>query len=248
MQEAGAQPILFPSYGLTGLRDEALVDAYRRLGSDCDRFLAFELGQQFAPFGRIYSLDEYAGLLDVPQCVGAKHSSLSRVLEWERLQLRDRRRPEFLVLLNAIEDRDTSVPSPQAGLKVVDILADVGQAVVNFGRDLWNGVAFFGELVSSLGKTAIRPARFRGTSLFFHVETFAFRSVPIIALINFLVGAIVAQQGIFQLRRFGAVTFAADLIGVLILLAQLGALPLLSGALGLFAARSYVLRRVESAP
>lgn len=98
LQEFGALPILFPSYGLTGLRDEALVTAYRRLGRHCDRFLAFELGQQFAPFGRIYSLEEYAGLLAVPQCLGAKHSSLSRVLEWQRLALRNERRPDFLVL------------------------------------------------------------------------------------------------------------------------------------------------------
>ncbi|MBV8593138.1 MAG: ABC transporter permease, partial [Caulobacteraceae bacterium] len=41
------------------------------------------------------------------------------------------------------------------------------------------------------------------------------RSVPIIALINFLVGAIVAQQGIFQLNRFGASSYAIDLVGVL---------------------------------
>ena len=49
------------------------------------------------------------------------------------------------------------------------------------------------------------------------MESFGFRSVPIIALINLLVGAIVAQQGIFQLRRFGAATFAVDLIGILVL-------------------------------
>jgi hypothetical protein len=51
----------------------------------------------FAPFGQIYDLETYAGLLDVPQCLGAKHSSLKRELEWQRLQLRDERRPDFKV-------------------------------------------------------------------------------------------------------------------------------------------------------
>jgi dihydrodipicolinate synthase/N-acetylneuraminate lyase len=51
----------------------------------------------FAPFGRIYDLETYAGLLGIPQCVGAKHSSLNRVQEWQRLELRDRERPEFKV-------------------------------------------------------------------------------------------------------------------------------------------------------
>jgi dihydrodipicolinate synthase/N-acetylneuraminate lyase len=52
----------------------------------------------FAPFGRIYDLDTYAGLLDIPECVGAKHSSLDRELEWQRLRLRDEKRPDFRVL------------------------------------------------------------------------------------------------------------------------------------------------------
>jgi dihydrodipicolinate synthase/N-acetylneuraminate lyase len=98
VHQYGGTPIIFQSYGLTGLQGEELVEAYRSLGRDCARFLAFELGQAFAPFGRIYSLEEYAGLLEIPACFGAKHSSLSRALEWERLRLRDERRPEFLVL------------------------------------------------------------------------------------------------------------------------------------------------------
>ena len=52
----------------------------------------------FVPYGRIYDLDAYRALLDVPQCVGAKHSSLSRQLEWDRIALRDARRPDFRVL------------------------------------------------------------------------------------------------------------------------------------------------------
>jgi phospholipid/cholesterol/gamma-HCH transport system permease protein len=64
---------------------------------------------------------------------------------------------------------------------------------------------------------AVHPARWRVTSTLFHFEAFGFRSVPIIVLINFLVGAIVAQQGIFQLQRFGATPFAVNLIGILVL-------------------------------
>jgi hypothetical protein len=98
IQEHGGTPIVFQSYGLTEQAPEAVVASYAQLGRDCPRFLAFELGHMFAPFGRIYDLDTYAGLMDVPQCQGAKHSSLSRELEWQRLQLRDERRPDFRVL------------------------------------------------------------------------------------------------------------------------------------------------------
>lgn len=129
----------------------------------------------------------------------------------------DRLKPEFLILLAEVEGREATVPPTGGGFLLVNILADIGRGVVDFGRDLMAGIAFLGELSESLGRLALSPFKFRFTSLVFHVEAFAFRSVPIIALINFLVGAIVAQQGIFQLKRFGAVTFAADLIGVLIL-------------------------------
>ena len=51
----------------------------------------------FAPFGKIYSLEVYRGLLGVKKCLGAKHSSLRRELEWQRLRLRDELRPDFQV-------------------------------------------------------------------------------------------------------------------------------------------------------
>jgi dihydrodipicolinate synthase/N-acetylneuraminate lyase len=94
IQQYGGLPILFQSHGLVAQP----LDAYGALSRDCPRFLAFELGQAFAPFGAIYDLETYAGLLDIPACIGAKHSSLNRVLEWQRLMLRDQRRPDFLVL------------------------------------------------------------------------------------------------------------------------------------------------------
>lgn len=94
----GGLPIIFQSYGLTQQADEQIIDAYIRIGEHAGDFLAFELGQMFAPFGKIYSLDVYQGLLDIKPCRGAKHSSLNRELEWQRLKLRDRERPDFKVL------------------------------------------------------------------------------------------------------------------------------------------------------
>ena len=97
VQEHGGTPVVFQSYGLTQQGPEDILAAYSALGRDCPRFIAFELGTMFAPFGQIYDLETYGGLLDIPQCVGAKHSSLDRSLEWQRLALRDERRPDFKV-------------------------------------------------------------------------------------------------------------------------------------------------------
>lgn len=98
IREHGGTPVIFQSYGLTGLEGERLINAYRIIARQCPRFIAFELGTMFAPFGRIYDLETYATLLDIPECIGAKHSSLNRELEWNRLRLRDEKRPDFMVL------------------------------------------------------------------------------------------------------------------------------------------------------
>jgi phospholipid/cholesterol/gamma-HCH transport system permease protein len=63
----------------------------------------------------------------------------------------------------------------------------------------------------------MRPRRFRPSAVVNQLEHIAYRGVPIIVLISFLVGCIVAQQGIFQLVRFGATAFVIDLIGILVL-------------------------------
>ena len=94
----GGLPIVFPTHGLTALDGDGWVGAHAALAEQCDRFLAFELGPMFVPYGRIYDLDAYRGLLGIEACVGAKHSSLDRVPEWERLAVRDEARPDFMVL------------------------------------------------------------------------------------------------------------------------------------------------------
>jgi dihydrodipicolinate synthase/N-acetylneuraminate lyase len=97
IQNAGGTPVIFQSHGLTGQPDEAIIAAYQRLGSAASEFIGFELGTMFAPFGRIYSMDVFRGLLEVKNCTGAKHSSLRRDLEWARLLVRDSVRPDFRV-------------------------------------------------------------------------------------------------------------------------------------------------------
>ncbi|MCC7076993.1 MAG: dihydrodipicolinate synthase family protein [Acidimicrobiia bacterium] len=94
----GGTPIVFPSWGLSGLRGDALVAAHRSFGETVDRFLGFELGPAFLSEGRIWSLQEFEGVMQIEACAGVKHSSLHREPEWERLGRRDAIRPEFMVL------------------------------------------------------------------------------------------------------------------------------------------------------
>lgn len=97
IQSYGGTPIIFQTYGLTSQEPAAIVESYQQIGEYASQFIAFELGKMFAPFGKIYDLDVYRGLIDIPQCIGAKHSSLSRELEWQRLELRNATRADFKV-------------------------------------------------------------------------------------------------------------------------------------------------------
>jgi phospholipid/cholesterol/gamma-HCH transport system permease protein len=130
----------------------------------------------------------------------------------------DRARSEYDLLLREVHPHDLSTP-PAAKKPpfYLVFLADVGETMVVACRDLVNGVGFFGELVTSMSQTLLNPVRMRPISLVYHLESFAFRSVPIISLINFLVGCIVAQQGLFQAQRYGAAIYTVDLIGILVL-------------------------------
>ncbi|KQP50483.1 ABC transporter permease [Methylobacterium sp. Leaf399] len=125
--------------------------------------------------------------------------------------------PEHRILLR--EARILSpVPVPPARRgRVYSFLEAFGVRVVGGKTDLVTGLAFLGEVVLACLRVASRPSTFRGTALVNQIQQVAFNGVPIIVLISFLVGGIVAQQGIFQLQRFGAQSFVVNLIGLLIL-------------------------------
>ena len=126
-------------------------------------------------------------------------------------------RPEHATLLQEAHYRPVEMAERREPPTLTSLLADIGESVYGAGSDFVSGVAFLGRMVSVGLTVLVRPPRWRWTSTFYHLEIFALRSAPIILLINFLVGAIVAQQGIFQLARFNATPFTVDLIGILVL-------------------------------
>lgn len=94
---AGGLPILFQSTALTLLPPTQRMNAYEKVGREVKEFLAFELGKMFVSFGEIYDTAFFEDLIQIPTLTGLKHSSLSRELEWQRLEIRDRVRPDFRV-------------------------------------------------------------------------------------------------------------------------------------------------------
>jgi phospholipid/cholesterol/gamma-HCH transport system permease protein len=116
----------------------------------------------------------------------------------------------------AAHSREAPAPPPRRN-SFVDLLSDVGGAMRAMVRDIIGMNAFLGEIVVVIGKLLTGRARLRIPAVVKQMELMTLRGVPIIALISFLVGAIVAQQTIFQLERFGATMFVVDLLGILML-------------------------------
>jgi dihydrodipicolinate synthase/N-acetylneuraminate lyase len=97
LASAGGTPILFQTKRLKGKPGVELAAAYQAVCRGYESVIAFELGSMFAPNGEIFSSETVARLMDIPEIKGMKHSSLDRVVEFERLALRDRLRPDFRI-------------------------------------------------------------------------------------------------------------------------------------------------------
>jgi phospholipid/cholesterol/gamma-HCH transport system permease protein len=96
-------------------------------------------------------------------------------------------------------------------------LASIGASIASIGESFRAIVNMLGAVTVALVRVLPSPRRFRFTSLVHQLDNVAWRGVPIILLITFLVGAIIAQQGIFHFRKFGLDIYVVDMIGILVL-------------------------------
>lgn len=75
----------------------------------------------------------------------------------------------------------------------------------------------FGAVGIAFGRVALKPAGFRLTSAVHQFDRVCFQAIPIVLLITFLIGCIIAQQGFFHFRKFGADTYVVDMVGILVM-------------------------------
>ncbi|MFI5013118.1 MAG: ABC transporter permease [Hyphomicrobiales bacterium] len=121
------------------------------------------------------------------------------------------------ILIDEVRAHYADTPPSRPAERFVDLLADLGKGVIGASQDMVSGTSYLGLFTSTVIRAFTHPAKLRFTSIIFHLEMIGLRSVPIISLISFLVGGIVAQQGIFQLNTFGAPLLVVDLVGILTL-------------------------------
>ena len=110
-----------------------------------------------------------------------------------------------------------SAPAPARGNRIFGALAAVGTGSAELGQNLLAFAEMLGAVGAATVRVLARPQDFRFTSTVNQLDRVAWRAVPIILLITFLIGGIISQQGIFHFRKFGAELYAVDLVGSLVL-------------------------------
>jgi phospholipid/cholesterol/gamma-HCH transport system permease protein len=126
-----------------------------------------------------------------------------------------RARPEQSVLLDLVAANDTPVecrPPRQPPLGA--FVAGVGKASIEVLETALSMVAFLGLTATTLGRSLVQPRRIRLTALVSHMEQTGLNALPIVGLISFLIGVVLAYQGADQLRQFGAEIFVVNLVGI----------------------------------
>jgi phospholipid/cholesterol/gamma-HCH transport system permease protein len=121
--------------------------------------------------------------------------------------------PEGVRELTALAD---AVPRAEADRPPEDdaITARVGRVTLGFWETASDATGFLGEVVEALGSLARGKARFRAVDLWHALEGAGAGSLGIVALINFLVGTVLAFVGAVQLEQFGAEIYVANLVGI----------------------------------
>ncbi len=124
----------------------------------------------------------------------------------------------FRDLLDRVRDvnRGTQTPRARAN-RLIAGLEFVGRATVGFKDDAKSFLEMLGAIGISLFSTIVRPRSLRLTSTVHHLDRVGWQAIPIVLLITFLIGGIIAQQGIFHFRKFGADAYVVDMVGILVL-------------------------------
>jgi phospholipid/cholesterol/gamma-HCH transport system permease protein len=113
-------------------------------------------------------------------------------------------------------NRRTPAPIP-ARNPVIAKVGDIGRGTVSASEDIAAFLQMLGSLCIAILGMLRRPRSLRLTSLIYQFYRVCWQAIPIVVLITFLIGAIIAQQGIFHFRKFGADSYVVDMVGILVL-------------------------------
>ena len=139
----------------------------------------------------------------------------------ERLKVlleKDRTLPEafrhlLLAVLQSFEEATTEQKIQKKHSRIALWLDQLGRKTLDFKVETIRWFAFFGAVLESLVLTALQPRKWRFTSVVANIDSSGLQAVPIIFLLNFMVGAVIAFLGATVLEQFGATIFTVHLVG-----------------------------------
>lgn len=105
-----------------------------------------------------------------------------------------------------------ATPGADKGPAATELLEEIGISMANQWRQLRALLGFIGLALESLFLCLLQPRRWRITSLAAHVEQTGLNAIPIIVLLTFMVGAVVAFLGATVLAKFGATIYTVHLV------------------------------------
>ncbi len=117
-------------------------------------------------------------------------------------------------LIEAIREVSDDRPAPPRDYGFLAALDRMGRSVVRNWQQIVTLVAFLGETLAKMARLVAQPRRIRATSVVFQMEQVGFDAVPLILLLNFLVGAVIAFLGANVLKDFGATIFVVELVDI----------------------------------
>ena len=121
-------------------------------------------------------------------------------------------------LIEEVRQVNRRAPAPAAPRNpIVAKLGDIGRGTIGASEDVTAFLQMLGSLCIAILGVVHRPRSLRLTSLTYQVYRVGWQAIPIVVLITFLIGAIIAQQGIFHFRKFGADSYVVDMVGILVL-------------------------------
>ena len=125
-------------------------------------------------------------------------------------------RPAFARLLSVVEQgaNDLAEHPPARVVKSSSALERIGKSTSETLEEVVALLSFVGESAIAFAGCLTHPARFRWRPILFNIRSAGFDALPIVGLLSFLLGIVVAYQGADQLRQYGANIFVADLVGL----------------------------------
>jgi len=164
---------------------------------------AIQLGPAIIDARAIGRLDSAGALLLV--------QSLARLsLPLQQLQLADTHRSLVAAVMVASQG-EAMVPQPHHGVR--KLLARVGETTLGLWLQTRALLGFIGLSLSTLLRTLRHPGRLRLTAMVHHIEATGLDAVPLVALLSFLIGAVIAFLGSTVLADYGAQIFVVELVG-----------------------------------